>query len=166
MYVRAPVYDSPRTNTRYLGPGDLYSAPASGGTESRLTLTPNLDEGGPDFRPLAGTKPALNAPCVISATSGHNVIRGTAGADLIDAGRGNDLVYGLAGNDLLVGGPGHDRLVGGTGRDLLDGGAGNDRLYSRDRARDSLSGGLGIDRAWIDRSGDWIQGVEISYRRR
>jgi dipeptidyl aminopeptidase/acylaminoacyl peptidase len=166
VYVRVAVHDSPRTNTRYLGPGDLYSAPARGGTESRLTLTPDLDEGGPDFRPLAGTKPALNAPCVISGTSGHNVIRGTAGADLIDAGRGNDLVYGLGGNDLLVGGPGHDRLVGGTGRDLFDGGAGNDRLYSRDRARDTLSGGLGIDRAWIDRSGDWTQGVEINYRRR
>ena len=166
VYVRATVHDFPRTNTRYPGPGDLYSVPAGGGTESRLTRTPNLDEGGPDFRPAAGTKPALSTPCVLSGTSGHNMIRGTAAADLIDAGRGNDLVYGLGGNDLLAGGPGHDRLVGGSGRDHLDGGDGNDRLYGRDRARDSLSGGWGIDRAWIDRSGDWTQGVEINYRRR
>ncbi len=166
VYVRVPVYDFPRTNTRYLGPGDLYSAPAGGGTESRLTQTPTLDEGTPDFRPSTGVLPAQATPCVISGTPGNNVIRGTSANDLIDGGRGNDLVYGRGGTDLLVGGPGHDRLVGGSGRDLLDGGLGNDRLYARDRARDVLSGGLGLDRAWIDRSGDRTQGVEIAYRRR
>ena len=134
--------------------------------ESRLTQTPTLDEGRPDFRPSTGVLPAQAARCVISGTSGNNVIRGTSGSDLIDAGRGNDLVYGRRGTDLLVGGPGHDRLVGGPGPDLVDGGGGNDRLYARDGARDALSGGLGLDRAWIDRSGDRPQGVEIAYRRR
>ena len=166
VYVRVTVHDFARTNTRYLGAGDLYSAPVGGGTESRLTQTPTLDEDSPDFRPSTGVMPAQATPCVISGTSGNNVIRGTSANDLIDGGRGNDLVYGRGGTDLLVGGPGHDRLVGGSGRDHLDGGGGNDRLYARDRARDALSGGLGIDRAWIDRSGDWTQGVEINYRRR
>ena len=165
VYVRAPVHVFARTNTNYLGPADLYSAPAGGGAESRLTLTPSLDEGNPDFRPPAGTKPARSTPCVISGTRGHDVIRGTGAGDLVDAGRGNDVVYGLSGNDLLAGGPGHDRVFGGPGRDELDGGDGNDRFYARDRARDALSGGWGRDRAWID-GADYTQGVEVSYRRR
>jgi hypothetical protein len=166
VYLRAPVHEFPRTNTRYLGPADLYSSPSQGGVESRLTRTPNIDEGEPDFRPAAGTKPARTTPCVLSGTSGGDVIRGTASSDLIDAGRGADLVYGRGGNDLLAGGPGEDRLFGGSGRDELDGGDGRDRLHARDRTPDVLNGGYGADRAWIDRNGDSTRGVEIRYRRR
>jgi dipeptidyl aminopeptidase/acylaminoacyl peptidase len=164
VYVRAPIHAFARTNTNYLDPADLYSSPSDGGTESRLTRTPNLDEGKPDFRPAAGTKPARTTSCVLSGTSRGDVIRGTNAGDLIDAGRGADVVYGRGGNDMLAGGAGDDRLFGGSGRDQLDGNTGRDRLYARDRERDSLTGASGLDRAWIDRSGDWARGVEI-YKR-
>ena len=166
VYLRAPVHEFPRTNTRYLGPADLYSSPSQGGAESRLTRTPNLDEGDPDFRPAAGTKPARAAPCVLSGTSGGDVIRGTASSDLIDAGRGADVVYGGGGNDLLAGGPGNDRLLGdpgATSSTVATAATGSMRgIGSPTRSMEAMDstarGSIG--------PGDFTRGVEIRYRRR
>jgi Ca2+-binding RTX toxin-like protein len=164
-YLRAPSYVYARTNVRILLPADLHSAPAAGGAETRLTQSPALDEAAPDFRPGAGAAPGgTRQSCVLSGTPGRDVLHGTGAADLVDARGGNDVVDGRGGNDLVVGGPGQDRLAGGRGRDLIDAGGGNDRLYAQDAAGDRLSGGLGRDRAWVDRR-DLTQGVELRYAR-
>jgi Ca2+-binding RTX toxin-like protein len=93
------------------------------------------------------------------------VLRGTPFDDLVDAGGGNDLVFGAGGNDFTVGGAGGDVLVGGPGRDWLWGEAGNDRFSARDRNRDSILGGLGADRATVDRRLDTVLGVERVFAR-
>ena len=63
---------------------------------------------------------------------------------------GNDRVYGMGGNDTLVGGRGADRLYGGVGDDIL---------VARDKRRDVVNGGLGRDRARVDRR-DRLRAIE------
>ena len=65
--------------------------------------------------------------------------------DQVIGGRGSDTLTGSGLVDVLLGGPGNDRLTGGRGTDVLRGGAGNDRFLARDRARDVVDGGSGID---------------------
>jgi Tol biopolymer transport system component len=107
--------------------------------------------------------PSNRRPCIVHGTSRADVIRGTSRGDVIFAGAGNDRVYGGGGGDILFGGPGRDRLYGdgfdGNGDDFLVGGLGSDRLYGRggndflvgkDRTRDFISGGPGVDTVWDD----------------
>ena len=77
---------------------------------------------------------------------------------------GNDVVFAGASKDWLKGGLGNDRLVGGSGADTLVGGAGHDTFATRDRMRDLLYGGLGRDRARVDRL-DRVTAVEARFWR-
>jgi Ca2+-binding RTX toxin-like protein len=106
--------------------------PAPGGTGG------SGGTGGPGGQP--GPVPPLGR-CTIEGTAGDDVLTGTPGPDVI-CGRG--------GNDTLAGARGADVLIGGRGADLLRGGRGRDVFYARDRRRDRLKGGRGIDRARVD----------------
>jgi RTX calcium-binding nonapeptide repeat (4 copies)/WD40-like Beta Propeller Repeat len=165
VYVRALTWVAARTNVRVIGLGDLYLGSVTGRDPVRLTATTGTSESAPAWRPSAPDGAGRNQPCVLRGTARRDVLRGTALDDLIDAGAGNDVVYGAGGNDFAVGGTGGDVLVGGPGRDWLWGEAGNDRFRARDRNRDSILGGLGGDRATVDRRLDTVLGVERVFAR-
>jgi Ca2+-binding RTX toxin-like protein len=104
----------------------------------------------------AGGQPGQTPPvekCTILGTAGDDVLTGTPGRDVI-CGRG--------GNDTLAGARGADVLIGGRGADLLRGGRGRDVLYARDRRRDRVNGGRGIDRARVD-ARDRKRSVEVTF---
>jgi len=60
-----------------------------------------------------------------------------------------------------VGGVGDDVLRGGRGHDVLLGGPGNDRFFARDHTRDLVEGRAGRDVAYVDRTRDRVDGVEV-----
>jgi RTX calcium-binding nonapeptide repeat (4 copies)/WD40-like Beta Propeller Repeat len=159
-YVRAASWTAARTNVRVLGEGDLYLGSTAGGAPVRLTTTPQIDEATPAWRESANGASGRSQPCLLMGTARRDVLRGTGLDDLVDAGGGGDVVYGRAGDDFIAGGPGDDLLVGGPGRDALWGETGNDRFLARDHRSDSLLGGLGDDRASVDRRLDTVLGVE------
>jgi hypothetical protein len=97
-------------------------------------------------------------PC-IRGTVGNNVIWGTNGNDVICGLGGRDTIRSLAGHDSLNGGPGNDVLIGAGGRDRYIGSSGNDTIYARDTFREVVSGGLGFDRARVNRT-DIRQSIE------
>jgi Tol biopolymer transport system component len=74
----------------------------------------------------------LTNRCRIDGTPRADTIRGTPLRDLID---------GLGGGDKIVGGGGDDRISGGSG---------NDTISSRDRFRDTVRCGPGVDRVVAD----------------
>ena len=76
---------------------------------------------------------------------------GTAGSDRLVGTADLDSLCGRGGNDELLGRDGPDRLFGHGGRDSLSGGGGRDTLYARDKARDVLVCGPGLDRALADK---------------
>lgn len=88
----------------------------------------------------------LSAP---GATGKITVYAGD-GDDVITTGPANDFIDGGKGNDRITTNAGHDTLTGGAGLDLLQAGDGNDTLYANDRARDTVNGGNGSDRARLD----------------
>lgn len=162
VFERFATEYNARLNVRYTAQSDVYAAPADGGAEVQLTRTPYVSEWGPSYRP--GTQPApagTSQQCVVRGTSGSDVIHGGAKDDLIIAGSGNDVVDGRGGNDVLDGGAGNDTLTGGPGWDFLRGGSGNDRLHAGDGAMDTVYGGPGRDRAWVDRKLDTVANVEV-----
>jgi len=82
---------------------------------------------------------------------GNDLLRGRAGGDRLFGGTGADRLDGGAGADRLFGEAGADRLEGGPGTDLIDGGGGPDRIYARDKQRDTIRCGPGIDTVSADR---------------
>ncbi len=105
----------------------------------------------PQDRRVHGWSPALanvgvaatqdDAPDVIDAGEGNDIVYAGRGDDRIEGGSGADVLWGLAGNDIIEGGTGDDQLAGdgvsvpGTyastlgemhGNDFLDGGEGAD----------------------------------------
>lgn len=132
-----------------------------------------------DTTPGGKTICGLGGNDIIRGFGGNDIIRGGPGNDLLVGGTGadrllgqagGDRLLGAAGNDVALGGIGNDRLVGGFGRDSLNGwtgrdtlvggagrdrfvgAAGNDTLYSRDLVREIVNGGIGRDRARVNRS--------------
>ena len=106
---------------------------------------------------------------VLRGGYGNDLLRGDAGvdtqlggpgADILRGGIGSDLLRGENGDDSIFAGAGNDRLIGGAGSDRLVGSTGSDTFYARDAVRDTISGGLGIDRARLDRGIDVASGVE------
>jgi Ca2+-binding RTX toxin-like protein len=160
VYVGALTWVAARTNVRVIGSGDLYLGSVAGGDPVRLTATAGTDESAPAWRTSTSAAAGRAQPCILRGTPRRDVLRGTPFDDLVDAGGGNDVVFGAGGNDFAVGGSGADLLAGGPGRDWLWGEAGNDRFSARDRNRDSILGGYGRDRAWVDRRLDSVLGVE------
>lgn len=120
------------------------------GGNDRLT-----DGGGPLGRLLGG--------------DGDDVLRGGGGRDCLLGEGGQDVLLGGARRDAFSGGPGRDILRGGSGNDFLRGDAGFDWMYgnrgkdafsAHDFHRDRLSGGAGLDRAFLDRLLDTRVGIE------
>jgi dipeptidyl aminopeptidase/acylaminoacyl peptidase len=81
---------------------------------------------------FARTVKRLTNRCSIDGTPGPDNLQGTPLRDLID-GRGGD-----------------DRIVGGGGNDRISGGPGDDTISSKDRYRDTVSCGPGVDRVVAD----------------
>jgi Ca2+-binding RTX toxin-like protein len=114
-----------------------------------------------------------NRPNTIRGGSGSEQMIGLGGADRLLGNGGQDCLIGGIGNDALVGGPGNDTLNGGAGNDTLTGGAGadgydagpgNDRVFARDRVRETIRCGGGVDTATVDRT-DATIGCEVVIRR-
>ena len=108
---------------------------------AKLTTTPLWVDGGPGNDEITGG-------------GGNDTLLGGVGNDTLDGSLGNDSLNGGAGNDHLEGGAGNDTLIGGAGMDGLDGGAGNDLLMAKDGELDSLTGGVGTDKAILDKTGN------------
>lgn len=101
----------------------------------------------------------------ISGRGGRDIIRGRGERDLLMGDNGADDVGGGAGNDHVVGGEYFERFGTYYERrprpDRVRGGAGDDLVASLDRGRDYVvDGGLGIDRALVDRDLDPVRRVE------
>jgi hypothetical protein len=94
---------------------------------------------------------------------GVDRLNGGLGGDVISGGGGSDVVAGGAGRDRLLGGRGDDVLAGGAGRDFLWAGFGNDTLLARDRLRDRVAGGRGLDQYRLDRWLDRARSVESRF---
>jgi len=78
-------------------------------------------------------------------------IYGSDGMDSMVGGKGNDRLYGEDEDDTLRGGKGNDSIVGGTGKDVLTGDENDDDLDANDDLyEDTLTGGSGIDHAFVD----------------
>jgi hypothetical protein len=99
-------------------------------------------------------------------------VNGGPGTDYLFAGEHGSRLIGGRGNDTLTGGPGRDTISGGRGGDTirggfradeLRGGAGRDTFYARDRYRDRVFGGLGRDKARVDRRLDRVRSIERSF---
>jgi Ca2+-binding RTX toxin-like protein len=95
---------------------------------------------------------------------GHDRLFGNGGQDCLLGGPGNDTLNGGPGNDTLTGGLGNDTLNPGAGADVINGGAGNDRINARDRVRETIRCGTGVDNATVDRT-DVAIGCEVTIRR-
>jgi Ca2+-binding RTX toxin-like protein len=109
----------------------------------------------------------------LSGGDSADTLRGASGNDELRGGIGNDVEWGQGGNDILRGGPrgndlldggyGADVLGGGPGRDVLRGSFGNDLIFAKGDATgpaDIVNGGLGIDRATLDRHHDVSSAIE------
>ena len=104
----------------------------------------------------------------------HFELRGTPGRDVLKLGGDHGLhedfaspvrILGRGGDDRLTVAYGSDALFGSSGNDVLRadleprsrdsnwlvGGSGRDRVFSRDRSRDLVSCGPGLDAAYADR---------------
>jgi hypothetical protein len=97
------------------------------------------------------TVPATSLGATLLGTRGHDVLNGGPRADVLKGAAGKDLLKGGRGKDRLYGGPGPDTLVGGAGADRYYGGPGRDVIRAKDGARDIVSCGAGVDRAFVDR---------------
>ena len=133
--------------------------------------------GGGGGRPGLGCRAAIKgtrAANRIFGTRRDDLILGRGGADRIAGKAGNDCIRGMNGrdrlfggrdNDLVKGGAGGDRLVPGPGRDMAVGGGRADRIHSRDRRRDTVRCGKGVDTVIADRN-DRLRGCENKVFRR
>jgi Ca2+-binding RTX toxin-like protein len=89
---------------------------------------------------------------LVGGPGNDGVISGN-GSDNALGGEGNDLVWGTNGSDSVVGEEGADLLDGWWGSDRVVGNAGSDWLYDgpfHDSSQDTLSGGPGNDKFWVD----------------
>lgn len=80
-------------------------------------------------------------------------IKNVVGTPFGDALRGDasaNRLVGRGGPDLIVGRGGHDVLVAGPGHDDLRGGGGKDTIRAKDKKRDVVDGGGGVDTAFVD----------------
>ncbi|HRK30436.1 MAG TPA: calcium-binding protein [Tepidisphaeraceae bacterium] len=102
-------------------------------------------------------------PDSIMGGSGSDHLEGRSGSDTISGDSDRDFIHGGSGDDHLFGGSGDDRMTGGGGRDVLNGQSGDDMFYAQDARVDSVFGGIGFDRAFVDDSSvveDVVDGVE------
>jgi Ca2+-binding RTX toxin-like protein len=98
---------------------------------------------------------------------GADVLHGTSGADTLKGLGGRDRLIGGPGDDLLIGGKGADRLIGGSGQDSFNmrrgvelPAPGGDRIYARDKRKDQINCGAGVDVAIVDKVEDGVYDCE------
>jgi Ca2+-binding RTX toxin-like protein len=91
---------------------------------------------------------------------GFDCLAGGAGVDSLSGELGGDILNGQSGNDSLHGNDGNDVLIGGGGDDFLSGSAGKDGFAAQDNRLDKLRGGIGTDRAYVDRGLDKKRSIE------
>jgi Ca2+-binding RTX toxin-like protein len=114
-----------------------------------------------DGRGTGGAGLKFLGPIVLTGGEGNeDLLRGGAGSDSIDGGPGDDVLDAQDSDDVVAGGPGNDTMTGGGGNDTMDGGPGIDTFNGNDgddtfRAQDDeadalLSGGAGVDTAYVD----------------
>jgi hypothetical protein len=77
--------------------------------------------------------------------------RGTAKADRLVGSAYADVLDGRAGPDHLFGYAGNDILIGGLGKDEIKAGSGNDTIRAREKTRDVVRCGPGVDTVTADR---------------
>jgi Ca2+-binding RTX toxin-like protein len=87
----------------------------------------------------------------IVCTARDDRVVATDGRDRILCGAGNDVIDARAGADVVFAGSGRDRVTLGRGRDRVSGGGGRDTIRARDRARDVIACGPGVDTVIADR---------------
>lgn len=101
-------------------------------------------------------------------TGGPDRLIGTPKADMLKGKGGKDTLIGRGGPDRLFGGAGPDTLRPGPGRDEVNtrrngysaGGAGNDRILARDKRRDLIDCGGGVDTVVVDAVEDGVFNCE------
>jgi Ca2+-binding RTX toxin-like protein len=84
----------------------------------------------------------------------------TNGPKSLSGGLGDDTIVGSPVSSLLAGGDGNDTITGGAGVDLIYGDSGIDSINSRDRGRDRVDCGLGVDNPVQGDVGDQLTGCE------
>lgn len=95
----------------------------------------------------------LGIAIAVEGGAGNDALDGSAGAEQLLGADGDDVIWARGGDDLLDGGDGADDLKGGEGDDIVQGGAGNDALEGdggERSGRDTVDGGLGVDRVTLD----------------
>jgi hypothetical protein len=90
---------------------------------------------------------------------GQDKLKGGPGRDFLRGQNAKDKLKGGNGPDRIKGGAGDDLLVGGRSKDKLRGGGGDDTIRSRDRKRDVVRCGTGVDTVVAD-SRDLVQQCE------
>ncbi|WP_168220525.1 calcium-binding protein [Azospirillum thermophilum] len=152
---------------------DVFVASLSGRDGQRITGTMDDDRltggsGDDVIHGLAGSDTILaggdNDTIVAGAgddrvdgAGGSDDMTGGDGQDTLAGGSGADTVFAGNGGDLVDGADGHDLLGGGPDSDSVTGGAGNDTLYAGDDGvADTLVGGSGDDRFWVNGPEDRI----------
>jgi Ca2+-binding RTX toxin-like protein len=140
--------------------GNLYYDRDGGGVQSGVLIAT-----------LQGAPPLSASDIVIVHGTPGATLDGGQGGDTLEGGDGDDSLSGFGGrdwldglycDDTLVGGGGADTLIGGPGHDLMLGGAGADLVYGWNRQRagdrdpqaDTLDGGGGDDRYYVDNTAD------------
>ncbi len=86
----------------------------------------------------------------LTGTNKVDTMYGRGGLDTMYGNYGADTMYGGDNADNMLGGYGDDAIYGGPGVDTIEGEAGADSVFAADGQRDSISCGIGNDRAVID----------------
>ncbi|HEY3765621.1 MAG TPA: hypothetical protein VGL44_10735 [Gaiellales bacterium] len=73
-----------------------------------------------------------------------------------------DRLLGDGVDNTLTGGGGNDWIGGGPGDDVLRGGPGSDLFASADHTHDSINGGVGGDRAHVDRGDHVVSARDVT----
>lgn len=155
--------------TQYTGDNVYQRATTTLGYRWTLTQSETPVEPGPPATPEGPVCPnrliGNSRDNILNGTPGPDSISGRGGSDVIAAGLGDDCAYGSSGPDKVAGNAGNDYLRGGGGHDWIYGGPGSDVINSRDRnrSRDTVNCGDGVDTAFVDRW-DSTENCEIVHR--
>jgi hypothetical protein len=97
----------------------------------------------------------------LSGGPGADSVFGDDGVDALSGDTGDDSMHGGSGDDRVDGGDGGDSLDGDTGNDEVFGGAGDDFITADDNYADTLDGGDGTDRGYVDSWDTWTAIEEV-----
>jgi len=97
----------------------------------------------------------------LSGGPGADSVFGDDGIDALSGDAGDDSMHGGSGDDRLDGGDGGDSLNGDSGSDDVLGGAGDDQITADDGYADTLDGGDGTDRGYVDSWDSWTSVEEV-----